>query len=100
MAKQGKVVLTGRQIAFYVLQNHHGQKRSQQSKRRAREQQLAAVRSKLGRGCCAMDEEIGDGMLAASSYNTLEQIPSLMPEALEMHASQIHLEKQPKSHNT
>ena len=36
-----------------------------------------------------MDEEIGDGMLAASSYNTLVKIPSLMPEALEMHSSTI-----------
>ena len=34
-----------------------------------------------------VDEEIGDGMLAASSYNTLVKISSLMPDALEMQSS-------------
>ena len=39
-----------------------------------------------------MDEEIGDGMLSAPLCNTLEKIPSLVPEALEVHSSQIYPE--------
>ena len=36
-----------------------------------------------------MVEENGDGMLSAPLCNTLEKIPSLMPEALEVHSSKI-----------
>ena len=45
------------------------------------------------------NENLGDGVLSASSCNTSGQLPSLAPEALEMRWSHILSEKQPRSYH-
>ena len=83
-AKQGTGMLSGRQIAFYILHGAHGKVNSG-----LMNNNLKPFDESRDEAVVFMVEEIADGMLSAPLCNTLEKVPSLMPEALEVHSSQF-----------